>query len=180
MEALQMVSHTTRMTLRLPNSLLEELKKEVDEKDLPASSLVVKILSKHALFERRFGLMPAILMSQALFAAIIENMDEPYMEKIAKMAPQILKKLASLGGFEYEIDSIIQNYFTIVGKYCGWYQFKHETQHVNYTLVFETGLGRKWTKFVSKYIRSILESLKIHISEESVNDNVIIFKFVKL
>jgi hypothetical protein len=174
-----MTSGTTRITLRLPNSILNELKKEADEKDLPISSLAGKILNKHVLFERRFGLMPAILMSQHLFEAIIETLDVSTMEKISKMAPQIVKKLATLGGFEYEIDSIIQNYFTIVGKYCGWYQFKHEIDHVNYTLVFETDTNRKWTKFVSKYIRSILESLKIHISDESEADNVITFKFVK-
>jgi hypothetical protein len=179
MEVLEMAPSTNRMTLRLPNSLLEELKKESSEKDLPLSSLAVKILNKHASFERRFGMVSTVLLSEALFAIIVENMDESTMEKTTKLAPKIVKKLANLGGFEYEIDSIIKNYFTTVGKYCGWYKFKHEIDHVNHTLVFETNMGQKWAKFVSKYIRSVLESLKVHISDESIDDNVVIFKFIK-
>ena len=119
-------------------------------------------------------------MSQDLFVVLLDVMDQSSIEKVTKMAPKIVKKLSNLGGWEYEIDSIIENYFTILGKYCGWFQFKHKINHANYTLIFETRMGHKWAKFVSKYVRSILESLKIHINDDSIDDDVVIFKFVKL
>ncbi|HKU33671.1 MAG TPA: hypothetical protein VJR22_07490, partial [Candidatus Nitrosotalea sp.] len=71
-------------------------------------------------------------------------------------------------------------YFTIIGKYCGWYQFRYKADRANYTLTFETNMGRKWARFISKYVRSILESLKVHITDESLDEEVVVFKFLKL
>src|SRR5438445_2822437 len=179
MELLEMAPSTNRITVRLPNSLLAELKKEANERDLPVSSLLVKILNKNVSFDRRIKSIPTIIMSQTLFMTMIENMTQSTINKTAKTAPKIVKKLSALSGWKYEIDSIIEHYFLILTKYCGWFQFKYETNHTNYTLIFETYLGTKWTKFLSIYVRSILESLKIHVSDESIDDGVIIFKFVK-
>ncbi|MDE1829627.1 MAG: hypothetical protein KGI25_04830 [Thaumarchaeota archaeon] len=156
------------------------MRKGADEKDLPLNSFIVKILNKHVSFDKRFEMMPSILTSQILFSAIIESLDEPTMNELSKLAPRMVKKLAALGGWEYNLDNIIENYFSIIGKYCGWYQFRYKEERSNYTLVFETNMGRKWARFVSKYIKSILESLKVHITEESIDEEVVIFKFVKL
>lgn len=174
-----MASGTTRITLRLPDKLLEDLKKEADEKDLPISSLAVKILNKHTLFERRFEMTPTILLSQALFSLMIENMDKSIMEKTVRTVSVLISRLADLEDWQYEIDSVIENHFSVIGKYCGWYKFKQKINHTNYTLVFETNMGSKWEKFVSSYVKSILESLRIHITTESVNDGIIIFRFIK-
>lgn len=174
-----MAPSTNRITLRLPKSTLDELKKEANEKDLPLSSLLVKILNKNVSFDRRYKSMQNIMISQALFMEIIENLDESTFEKIAKQGPKIVKKLCTLSGWKYDTDSIIENYFVTLAKYCSWFRFKHEIDHANYRLVFETNMGEKWIKFLSLYVRSILESLKIHIDDESIDDNVIIFKFVK-
>ena len=180
MESLKTAFRTNRITLRIPNGLFEELRKDADEKDLPLNSFIVKILSKHTSFDKRFEMMPTILTSKILFSAIMATMDEPSMNEAAKLAPRMVKKLAALGGWEYDVDNTIENYFSLMGKYCGWYQFRYKSERVNYTLIFETGMGRQWARFVSKYVRAILESLKVHITEESVDEEVVIFKFVKL
>lgn len=171
---------TNRITLRLPTGLFEELRRAADEKDLPLNSFVTKVLNKHVSFERPFEMMPTILTSQILFSAIVETMDEASMNEAAKLAPKLVKKFAALGGWEYNVDNTIENYFSVVGKYCGWYQFRSKSERTNYTMVFETGMGRKWARFVSKFVRAILESLKVHITEESTDDEVVIFKFIKL
>ena len=106
-------------------------------------------------------------------------MDESMIQKIAKMGPNTVKKLCAVSGWKYDLDSVIDNYFATLAKYCSWFRFKHEVDRSNYRLIFETNMGERWTKFLSLYVRSILESLKIRIDDESVDDNVIIFKFVK-
>ena len=180
MESLKTTFRTNRITLRLGGDLIEELRKGADEKDLTLNSFIAKILSKHVSFDKRFEMTPSILTSQVLFSAIIGNIDEESMDGISKLAPRMVKKLSALGGWEYNIDNIIENYFAVVGKYCGWYQFRHRQDHSSYILTFETSMGRKWAKFVSKYAKSILESLRVHLTYESVDEEVIVFKFVKL
>lgn len=179
-EDLKTTFRTNRITLRLSGNLFEELRKGADEKDLPLNSFIVKILNKHVSFDRRFETVPSILTSQILFSAIMEGLDEPAMNGLSKLAPRMVKRLAALGGWEYNIDNIIENYFAILGKYCGWYQFRYSEERSNYTLVFETNMGLKWARFVSKYVRTILESLKVHITDESIDEGVIVFKFLKL
>ncbi|MDE1763111.1 MAG: hypothetical protein KGH88_02570 [Thaumarchaeota archaeon] len=180
LESLESTFRTNRVTLRLPYSLIDELRKDAEEKDLPLNSFIVKILSKYLSFDKRFEMMPTILTSQVLFAALIENMDEMAMNQAAKTAPRMVKKLSALGGWEYDVDNIVENYFSVIGKYCGWYQFRYKTERSSYILVFETNMGRKWARFVLKYVKAILESLKVHITDESLDDEIVIFKFVKL
>lgn len=180
MESLKTTFRTNRITLRLSSNLFEELRKGADEKDLPLNSFIVKILNKHVSFDKRFEMVPSILTSQILFSAIVENLDEAATSELSRLAPRMVKKLAALGGWEYNVDSIIENYFAMIGKYCGWYQFRYKEERSNYTLVFETNMGRKWARFVSKYVKSILESLKVHMTEESLDEEVVIFKFIKL
>ena len=180
LESLKTTFRTNRITLRLPNRLVDELRKEADEKDLTLNSFIAKILLKHESFDKRFEMIPTILTSHVLFSAIIETMNESSMSEVSKIAPRMAKKLAALGGWDYDVDDIVENYFSAVGKYCGWYQFKYKVDRANYTLIFESSMGRKWARFVLMYVKAILESLKVHITDESLDDEVIVFKFIKL
>lgn len=173
------MTSTNRVTLRLPKDTLEALKKEADKKDLPISSIAVRTLVKSVSYDRHLKSLPTLTVPQVLFTEIIENMDQIAIEKIAKMGPTLVKRLCTLSHWKYDIDSVIDNYFTILGKYYGWFQFHHESDHGKYRLVFETGMGKKWTKFLSIYLRLILESLKIHIDDQSIEDDLLIFEFVK-
>jgi hypothetical protein len=174
-----MAPSTNRITLRLPNSVLNALKKEAEKKDLPLNALVTKMLNKIVSFDMQLDAMPTILMSHILFTKIIDEIDESSMEEIAREGPNIVKNLFMILGLGYELDNVINNYLVTLGKYCGWYKFNSEITRNHYRLVFEIKLGSKWAKFVTAYMRNILESLKIHIDNESVNHNVIVFEFVK-
>ena len=179
LETIDMAPSTNRITLRLPKDTLEALKKEADKKDLPISSIAVRILNKSVSYDMHFKSMPTLIIPQVLFAEIIENMDQGSIEKVAKMGPTIVKRLCTLSHWKYDVDSVIDNYFTTLGKYYGWFQFHHKSDHGKYRLVFETRMSKKWTKFLSIYLRSILDSMKIHIDEQSIEDDLMIFEFMK-
>lgn len=168
---------TNRITLRLPNNILEKLKKEAERKDIPLNSVITKILSKNIMYDMEFNSIPTITMSNVLFSKIMDSVDDTTLEKIAEEGPDVIKKLFTIIGAEYNLDSIIEKYFVTFSKYCGWFKFTYEPNDSYYRFVFETQLGKKWTKFLSLYIRNILESLKIHVDNESVHDNVILFQF---
>jgi len=178
-ETTGMAPNTNRITLRFPRDTLEALKKEADKKDLPISSIAVRIIVRSISYDRHLKSLPTLTLPQTLFTEIIDNMDRIAIEKLAKMGPTIVKRLCTFLHCKYEIDSIIDNYFTTLGKYYGWFQFQHSSDHGKYRLVFETRMSKKWTKFLSIYIRSILESMKIHIDEQSIEDDLIIFEFMK-
>jgi len=174
-----MAPSTNKVSIRLPNNTLEVLKKKADEKDLTLSSQIIRVLNENVLFDLHLRSMPYVIVSQLLFEEIIKTMTDSQIEKVAKLGPVIIKKLCQISGWEYAIDSVIENYFMMLSKYCGMFKLKHSVHHAKYRLVFETKIGKKWERFLSTYVRSILDSMKTHIDHESIDDGIIIFEFVK-
>jgi len=168
---------TNRITLRLPNSILEKLKKESERKDLPLNAIITKILSKNTAYDMEFNAISTITISHLLFSKIMDSVDDIALKEIADEGPDVIKKMFTITGIEYKLDNVIEKYFVIFSKYCGWFKFTHEINKPHYRFVFETSLGEKWTKFLSLYVKNILDSLKIHVDNESIHDNVIVFQF---
>jgi len=168
---------TNRITLRLPNNVLEKLKKESERKDIPLNAVITKILSKNTTYDMEFNTISTITMSHVLFSKIVDDVDDIALEKIAAESPDIIKKLFTVMGIEYKLDNVIEKYFVIFSKYCGWFKFTYDISRLHYRFVFETPLGEKWTKFLSLYVKNILDSLKIRIDNESIHDNIILFEF---
>ena len=171
---------TNRITLRLPNSIVGELKKEANEKDIPLNALVTKFLNKDISYNRHVTALSHITVPHMLFMKMIDIIDEHYIEKIASKGPAIVRKLFKKTGMSYDLDGILNHYLVVISKYCGWYELTYENENNHYRLVFETNLGLKWTKFLSVYIGSILNSLDINMIDSSADENLIIFEFNKL
>ncbi len=178
-ESADMAPSTNRITLRLPNNVLNILKKEAEKKDLPLNALVTKILNKNVSFDMHLEAIQGIIMSHTMLLKIIDQVDESVMKEIAHEDQQVMKDILTVLGLSYDLDHIINNYLVILGKYCGWYKFSHETTHNHYRLVFETEYGSKWIKFVAEYVKNIFESLKIRIDNESISNKAIVFEFTK-
>lgn len=140
MEVLEMAPSTNRITLRIPNSILNELKKEAEKRDLTLNALVTKMLYKEISFDMRLDAMPTIITSHILFSKILDKIEERNMEEIASEGPKIVKQLFTILGLRYELDNVINNYLVTLGKYCGWYKFSPEITHNHYRLVFKMQL----------------------------------------
>ncbi len=177
MEETGTVFGTQRMTLRIPNSISNILKKEADKRDLPLNALITKILFKNVSYDMQVNTLPAVTVSDVLFSRIIEKLSESDLQEIAKEGPDIIKKIFVIQGINYTLKEIMDKHFVIMGKYCGWYSFTNTGTGENHRLVFETQLGTKWIEFLMLYVTNILESLKIKIDSKLVHGNVVIFKF---
>src|SRR5437879_8479283 len=142
LETADMVPSTNRVTLRLPNEVLNVLKKEAQRKDLPLNALLTKFLYKIVSFDMNIQAMPTIMIHEFLFSKMFDDLNESKLEKIASEGPRIVKKLFAILGLRYDLDQVISNYFETTGKYCRWYTFKQEVRYNHYRLVFETQLGQ--------------------------------------
>ena len=97
---------------------------------------------------------------------------------MGRNGPKIVRKLFSISGIEYDLHHIIHNYFAILSKYCGWFEFSYKEQYEKYRLVFSTGKDPKWSVFVQSYVKSILDSLKIIGIKGLEYDGIIVFEFM--
>jgi hypothetical protein len=168
---------SNRVTLRLPNNILESLKIESKKHDLPLNAIITRILSKNIIFDLKFNLLPTITMSQALFSKIMTKLDEKNQREIVLHVPKSVKHLFTILNLNYDLTSIIENHFVIMDKYCGWYTFHHDVNGDNYRLVFESDLGPDWIQFLRLYITSILNSLRISNIYVKIEGSVLVFEF---
>ena len=170
---------TNRITLRLPESILKKLKTESDEKVLPLNAIINRILTKHVMFDMRINKLSGIITPQDLLSNIIDKLDETQKEELAQQGPQIVKKLFTMLNVQYNVKNVIEDYFIMLGTYCGWYKFHVDSENNHYRLIFESDLGKEWITFLSLYVNCILKPLKVHVENEFIDDSTLVLEFVK-
>jgi len=168
---------TKRITLRLHENILEILNNESDKRDLPINAIIGRILANYVKFDMNKNIIPTITMSQLLLSKILHRLNESEKKELFLQGPKTVKKLFALLNLEYNVPNVIENYFTIVGKYCGWYTFEYFFEKHQYHLIFKSDLGDEWITFLVNYLKTILQSLNIKIESEKIHDSVIIFEF---
>jgi len=168
---------TKRITLRIPENILEILKNESDKRVLPINAVIGRILANYVTFDMNKNILPTITMSQLLLSKIIRHLNESEKKELFSQGPKTVRKLFALLNLEYNVPNVIENYFTIVGKYCGWYTFDYFFEKHQYILIFKSDIDDEWTNFLINYLRTILQSLNVKIESEKIYDTVIIFEF---
>lgn len=168
----------TRVTLRLQMDLLDTLIEEANKRDLTLNALINRTLSRTVFYDNNVNVVQSFTMPHELFLEIINEIPQDRIHSIGKGGPRITKKLFSILGIKYNLEHVIENYFTILGKYCGWFEFSYKEQFGSYRLVFCTGKDPKWSEFVQTYVKNILDSLKIAPINDSTHDGIVIFEFM--
>ena len=168
---------TNRITLRLQNDILEILKREAHKKDLTLNAFINKILSKNITFEENVNSTPTMILPHDLFIMMLNKVKESEVKEIAIDGPRVVKKLFNIMGLPYDIDHVIHNYFMVLSKYCNWFEFSHKITGGKCRLVYCVGPDAKWVTFVQQYVKGILESLKLIITNESQHDGILVFEF---
>lgn len=163
--------------MRLQSDLLETLKQNANKKDLTLNAMITNILNKNVAYDETVNVIPNMIVPYDVFLNIVSKIREPDMSEVVKSGPSVVKKIFDIMGLRYDIDHVIHNYLTTLSKYCNWFEFSHKITGTNYRLVFCTGNDSKWATFVQQYIRNILESLKIIITNESHHAGIIVFEF---
>jgi hypothetical protein len=163
----------------LSQELLEILKIEAEAKTLSLNATIGRILYRYADFDMKKETLPCITISHILLSKILDKLKESEKNEIVLSAPFIIKKLFVLDNLTFNLQNVIENYFSWVGKYAGWYDFKYEKKDNHYRLIFSSQISKYWIKFVSKYVRYILQSLKIRIDSEHLDDTIVVFEFIE-
>jgi len=174
------VVSATRTSIRVPHNLLKVLKDEADKKNVSLNAIITKILDKYILCDLRMNTIPSITMSQALFFLILEKLNFSQKEEVTRKAIQTVKDMFTVLGVEYNLQNVLDEYFSMLGKHCGWFTFHYDKDENHFRLVFETELGPEWLKFLQFYVRAILQSLKINIDNESTTNSVMIFEITNV
>jgi hypothetical protein len=175
---------TRSVTFRIDSSVVDELQREADRKEVSLNVLANQVLKRYSewdRFEEKLGIMPVpkIILSSLIEKAIevakksgIKNID-PYRDEIIKQASDVafnilkdsvlyMKKNYNL----WTVLSVLQEYMKVSGINAD-----HIIEGRKHIFIIKHELGENWSLFTQELLKMIFERLaKVRI-ETNITPN---------
>jgi hypothetical protein len=166
---------TESLTLRLDKEMLDDLRKESEQKTVSINTLTNQIIKSYIKWyspAQRAGIM---FVPKCLLIPIIDNLAEYQMERLAE---QFRKS-----GYEETLLMMSKEYSlpVILDLFDSWLnvsnmQFDRESSEGSLTYIINHGVGRKWSLFLEKVFWYIVEDLGITGARFDVTDGTVTIK----
>jgi len=164
------------VSLRLPERLRNQLKKEAKHRNITLNSLINAVLSKYISFDKIVEGTNAIPLNGPFFREWLEITSTDQMESIAKnLGPKVVRQSFAFRGIDFNLDNLIEFYFEPVSAHSGWYLFNTYFEGTSRKLIFKHSHGPKWTAFLKLYVASILRSATGTEPEVTIEDEILTF-----
>ncbi len=166
---------TESITLRIEKEMLDDLRKESEQKTVSINTLTNQIIKSYIKWyspAQRAGIM---FVPKCLLIPIIDNLAEYQMERLAE---QFRKS-----GYEETLLMMSKEYSlpVILDLFDSWLnvsnmQFDRESSEGSLTYIINHGVGRKWSLFLEKVFWYIVEDLGITGARFDVTDGTVTIK----
>jgi hypothetical protein len=166
---------TESLTLRIEKEMLDDLRKESEQKTVSINTLVNQIIKSYIKWyspAQRAGIM---FVPKCLLIPIIDNFAEYQMERLAE---QFRKS-----GYEETLLMMSKEYSlpVILDLFDSWLNvsnlhFDRESSEGSLTYIINHGVGRKWSLFLEKVFWYIVEDLGITGARFDVTDGTVTIK----
>lgn len=181
----QQIEKSRSITFRLNSSILDELQREANQKEVSLNVLVNQILKRYSdwdRFENKIGMMPVPkkmlrnLIDKCVITARNSGIKdvEPYRDEIVKQAAEIafgimkdsvlfMKKDYNL----WTVLAVLQDYMKVSGVNSD-HRIEDGRKHV---FIIQHELGEHWSLFTKELLRLIFENLAKVRAEISITSN---------
>jgi hypothetical protein len=166
---------TESLTLRIDKEILDDLRKESEQKTVSLNTLTNQIIKSYIKWyspAQRAGIM---FVPKCLLIPIIDNLAEYQMERLAE---QFRKS-----GYEETLLMMSKEYSlpVILDLFDSWLnvsnmQFDRESSEGSLTYIINHGVGRKWSLFLEKVFWYIVKDLGITGARFDVTDGTVTIK----
>lgn len=166
---------TESLTLRIDKEMLDDLRKESEQKTISLNTLTNQIIKSYIKWyspAQRAGIM---FVPKCLLIPIIDNLAEYQIERLAE---QFRKS-----GYEETLLMMSKEYSlpVILDLFDSWLnvsnmQFDRESSEGSLTYIINHGVGRKWSLFLEKVFWYIVKDLGITGARFDVTDGTVTIK----
>lgn len=181
----QQIEKSRSITFRLNSSILDELQREADQKEVSLNVLVNQILKRYSdwdRFENKIGMMPVPkkmlrnLIDKCVITARNSGIKdvEPYRDEIVKQAAEIafgiMKDTVLFMKKDYNlwtVLAVLQEYMKVSGVNSD-HRIEDGRKHV---FIIQHELGEHWSLFTKELLRLIFENLAKVRAEISITSN---------
>jgi len=166
---------TESLTLRIDKEMLDDLRKESEQKTVSLNTLTNQIIKSYIKWyspAQRAGIM---FVPKCLLIPIIDDLAEYQIERLAE---QFRKS-----GYEETLLMMSKEYSlpVILDLFDSWLnvsnmQFDRESSEGSLTYIINHGVGRKWSLFLEKVFWYIVKDLGITGARFDVTDGTVTIK----
>ena len=181
----QQIEKSRSITFRLNSSILDELQREADQKEVSLNVLVNQILKRYSdwdRFENKIGMMPVPkkmlrnLIDKCVITARNSGIKdvEPYRDEIVKQAAEIafgiMKDTVLFMKKDYNlwtVLAVLQEYMKVSGVNSD-HRIEDGRKHV---FIIQHEIGEHWSLFTKELLRLIFENLAKVRAQISITSN---------
>lgn len=166
---------TDTLTLRIDKELLDELRKESDEKLLSLNTLanqIIKLYIKWYSPAQRAGIM---FIPKCFLASIMETLADYEVSKISdEFKKSGYKETLLLMSKEYSLSVILELFDTWL--HVSNMQYSRELNEGTLTYIINHGLGKKWSLLLEKSFGYLVNDLGINEAKFYVTNGTVTIK----
>ena len=170
---------TVRKSYTVPEKLTKIFESKIYERDSTPSNFIAGLMRREVAFEFPLSDLGYVITPAPCFQALIERLKPEDLEEVAReqATRNFGALLLSLDGQATDLQSIIEKYYKVFGKYSGWYKFSHSITKNGLKLVFRHTKGIKWSRYIAEYNHVILDKICAKI-DCHVDNNAVVFELV--
>jgi len=166
---------TESLTLRIDKEMLDDLRKESEQKTLSLNTLTNQIIKSYIKWYSPAQKAGIMFVPKCLLIPIIDNLAEYQIERLAE---QFRKS-----GYEETLLMMSKEYSlpVILDLFDSWLnvsnmQFDRESSEGSLTYIINHGVGRKWSLFLEKVFWYIVKDLGITGARFDITDGTVTIK----
>ncbi len=168
-----------RKSYTVPEKLATIFENKIYERDSTPSNFIAGLMRREVAFGFPLSDLGYIITPIPCFQALIERLKPEDLEEVAR--EQATRNfgvlLLSLDGQPTDLQSVIERYYKVFGKYSGWYKFSHSVTKNGLRLVFRHTSGIKWSRYLAEYNHVILDRFCAKI-DCNVDNNAVVFELI--
>ena len=162
------------ITFRLNSTILKNLHREAERKDISVNTLVSHIIRGHIDWHSNAAKAGFVTVRRGLLISLINRLPEKEISSIAEhIAKNETKDFVLLLRNEYNIESaldVIETWIKISG-----YPYRHDVNHTQHTYVIQHDMGKNWSLYLAELYRFLFEEFGLKRVEFDLNHNSIHF-----
>jgi len=163
---------TYPITFRIPEKLLEDLRREAEGAEVSLNTLVKQVFDRYMAWERHSSKIGLIPMTRPFLKEVVQYLPEQKIRQIARNASKdALKELVLIarGNFSF------QSFISVFNEWlkASWMTYRYEYDNMVHHYVIHHGLGTKWSLYLAELLTAIcMETMKIKPEIEIRRDSI--------
>jgi hypothetical protein len=163
------------ITFRIEKPILDELRKEAQEKLESVNTLANQIFKKYICWYSHAAEAGMMCYPKPLLIRIMNKLSE---QDISQIVDEYMKYefcvIANMLSGEYSISSFLNNVESWMS--ASDIHYRHEVYDNVHTYIIQHEMGKRWSYFFEKFFKTVFNDMKLKSAEVKTTYNTIILK----